>query len=260
MILIINLFDKYKFQIIEICLIFLCQTTKGLKMKKIVLLGLCLIINVTYGSTPTESKINIENVYVPQGYDSNDNVEIVVEGYLPNLCHKSPKVKVDKISNKINLTLTSLYYTNDNYFCPPAVVPFLITVDLGVLNTGEYLIENNNHQKKLNVAKAISENVDNFIYANIEYLEKNYQEQSVVKLKGYNVSDCFELDRVELSTNKSDTVIILPIMKQVREFCPRKMTPFEYEVEVPKMVGRKKVLLHVRTMNGKSVNKLLVNH
>ena len=43
---------------------------------------------------PEEKVIPIEHVYIPSGFDDNDNVEIVITGFLPNLCHKSPSAKV----------------------------------------------------------------------------------------------------------------------------------------------------------------------
>ena len=48
-------------------------------------------------------------------------------------------------------------------------------------------------------------------------------------------------------------------MKQVSEFCPMKMVPFEYEVEVPNNLEKEKILLHVRVMDGRSVNSLYLN-
>ena len=219
-----------------------------------------LPIHLTLGSTPIEKMIDIENVYIPKGFDSNDNVEIVVEGQLPNLCHQVPKIKANISKNKIQLKLTSLFYGNRDYYCPPAIVPFLVTANLGVLKAGTYDVMANNEggrlRKVLEVSVAPTTSIDDHIYANVDYLEKNMGE-NFITLKGYNVSDCFELDRINFGSNGTDTVSVLPIMKQVNDFCPRKMTPFEYTVEVPRDVNEKKVLLHVRTMNGKSYNKLI---
>ena len=231
-------------------------------MKNLMLIFFTLTVTHAWASTPIEKTVYIDNIYVPDGYDSNDNVEVMVEGALPNLCHKSPKVEVHKNGNEVNLKLTSLYYSAENYFCPPAIVPFLLTVNLGILNKGEYKITNGNLdgiKKDLKINEASTEDIDDFIYANVDYLEKVRSEKNLIRLKGYHVSDCFELDHVDFSTNKSDTVIVLPIMRQVSEFCPRKMMPFEYEVEVPSLVERGKILMHVRTMNGNSYNKLIEN-
>ena len=82
----------------------------------------------------------------------------------------------------------------------------------------------------------------------------------IVELKGYNPSDCFQFDRVELVSNKEDVYSVLPIMKKVSDFCPMKMVPFSYEVEIPDDLPRKNILLHVRSMDGRSVNHLFAKH
>ena len=48
-------------------------------------------------------------------------------------------------------------------------------------------------------------------------------------------------------------------MKQVRTHCPKKMIPFTYEFEVPQNLEADKVLLHVRVMDGRSVNTFFNN-
>ena len=45
-------------------------------------------------------------------------------------------------------------------------------------------------------------------------------------------------------------------MKQINDFCPMKMTPFAYDIEVPKTLNKARVLLHVRGMDGKSINSI----
>ena len=97
-----------------------------------------------------------------------------------------------------------------------------------------------------------------YVYANVDYIETT-QGSRIALLKGYNPSDCFEFDRVQFISNERDTYSVLPIMKQVREFCPMKMVPFEILVVVPRTLSVEKLLLHVRVMNGKSVNAIFEN-
>ena len=46
-------------------------------------------------------------------------------------------------------------------------------------------------------------------------------------------------------------------MKQIREFCPMKMISFSYDWKVPAELESEKVLIHVRTMDGNSVNTVI---
>lgn len=230
---------------------------------KPLLLIFALSLSLTAGvlaGTPEERKIPIDRVYAPSGFDNNDNVEVVVTGYLPNLCHKAPAAKVKIKGKTIKITVSSLYYSESNPFCPEMVVPFMQTVSLGLLKSGSYNIVVNGGgefetSSKIEIAGAQSHTVDAHNYAYVEYVEKEI-DSDTVSLKGYNVSDCFELDKIEYFHNDKDTYSILPILKQVSQFCPKKMTPFTYEFKVPRELKSQKVLLHVRTLNGNSVNTI----
>ena len=200
-------------------------------------------------------------MFVPTGFDSNDNVEVVVSGFLPNLCHRVPSSKVTVNGNKIDIKMTSLYYHASSPFCPEMVVPFVKSVPVGLLDKGKYEITVNGktpweQNDAIKVAESTSNAIDEFQYAYVEYIEKE-EDQSRVAFKGYNPSDCFVLDKIEYVSNGKDTYSVLPIMKQVSSFCPMKMTPFTYEWTVPTDLKAQKVLLHVRTMDGHSVNTVI---
>lgn len=230
-------------------------------IKKLLAVG--LLASVALAGVPVEKLVPVENIYSPNGFDSNDNAEIIIEGYLPNLCHKAPFKKVRVDGNKIHISISAYNYDSSNPFCPEVIVPFLESVDVGVLDKGDYEVIVNGHsmyEKKSNmrVYESSSDAVDENVYANVEFIEKEAGSR-VVKLKGYNPSDCFEKDEINVINNKKDVYSILPKMKQVSDFCPMKMVPFEYELEVPKNLDKDKVLLHVRVMNGKSVNSVFNN-
>jgi len=210
--------------------------------------------------TPVEIAVPIEDIYVPTGFDSNDTSEVIISGYLPNLCHKSPATKTTIKGNNIDIQVTALKYHSTNPMCPEMVVPFLETVKVGLLDKGNYSITVNGKTpfkktSKISITESTSSAVDSYIYANVEYVERE-EASKTVSLKGYNPSDCLVLDEVKFVSNKSNTYSVLPIMKQIRDFCPMKMTAFSYDVEVPTEIKKEKVLLHVRGMDGNSVNSL----
>lgn len=232
-------------------------------MRTLTKLILAAIVSMSFAhaGTPVEKMVPVDHVYAPFGFDSNDSVEIVVTGFLPNLCHKAPASKVEIKGNKVNVEMTSLYYHESNPFCPEMVVPFTKTISLGVMDKGDYEITVNGEsqwEKKeaIKIAESTSNSIDDFSYAYVTYVEKENVGQGHVVLKGYNPSDCFELEKIDYVHNGRDTYSILPKMKQVREFCPMKMVPFEYEFKVPNDIDNNKVLLHVRTMEGNSVNTI----
>ena len=93
----------------------LMKTMKNL-MAVAVLLG-----SVAHAGTPVEKMIPVDHAFIPAGFDSNDSVEIVITGYLPNLCHKAPSAKVEITGTKVDVKMTSLYYQESNPFCPEMV-------------------------------------------------------------------------------------------------------------------------------------------
>lgn len=234
-----------------------------MKRIKFAFFAAIMISSFVHASTPKEVLIPVSHVYTPTGFDSNDNTEIVVSGFLPNLCHKSPKTKVLVKSNTIEITLTSLKYHSSNPFCPEFIVPIVKTIDLGVLDKGNYNIIVNGKsmyekKAKINIDEASSNAIDDSVYAGVDFIEKTENSRTII-LKGYNPSACYVFDKFEIFSNNKDTLSILPKMKQVSDFCPMKMIAFELEMEVPKELERDKILLHVRSLSGNSVNTLFLN-
>ena len=231
-------------------------------LSKLVALGLVGMMAFA-ASAPMKKLVPVSNIYSPEGFDSNDNVEVIVEGFLPNLCYRAPMKDIKINGNKIDIKLSALSSEQQNPYCPEMIVPFLEKVEVGVMDKGQYEIEVNGKsvyekQGSIEVDESISDAVDDEVYANVEYIERVQGSRNII-LKGQNPSDCFVLDKVEFVDNKKNVLSVLPKMKQVSEFCPMKMVPFEYEVEVPNNLEKEKILLHVRVMDGRSVNSLYLN-
>ncbi len=231
-------------------------------MKKLVSLLIMSLSLVSVASTPVEKAVPVDHIYVPSGFDSNDTVEIVVTGFLPNLCHKSPAANVNITGRDVDIEITSLYYHESNPYCPSMVVPFTQSVKLGLLDKGTYNIKVNGKspwelEEQIKIKQSTSNAIDDFQYAYVNYIDKDVTAGEVV-LRGYNPSDCFELEKIEYVHNGNDTYSILPKMKQVRSFCPMKMVPFKYRWKVPNDLNKSRVLLHVRTMDGQSVNTIFM--
>jgi len=227
-------------------------------MKFLALLLLSLSLSTTHAATPVERKVPVTGVYSPRGYDTLDSSEVVVSGYLPNTCHKNPKTTVKVKGHKILVSLDSLYYGPENPFCAEVLIPFVRTVNLGLLEKGEYTVsvnEGTNYGKKVkfNVTGSRGDNGRNQTYANVEHIER-FPEKGILKLQGHNPSDCLVLDEIRVLDNGRNTITILPRMKRISQHCPMKMTPFTYNVQVPSEEGR--TLIHVRTMYGDSLNTI----
>ncbi|MBY0415913.1 MAG: hypothetical protein K2Q18_17200 [Bdellovibrionales bacterium] len=211
-----------------------------------------------------ETTIPVDHIYSPAGFDSNDNTEIIVTGVLPDLCYKAPKSTAVLENGKVKVSVKALRKNNGMAFCTVIRLPYTEVVSIGVLDKGKYDVSVNENTSlaitgKLAVTEASSNSIDDTIYANVEEVTRMDNDKRTVLLKGYSPSDCFELKEIEVRDNGLDTYSILPKLKKVREFCPKKMIPFTYEFEVPEKLNADKVLLHVRVMDGRSINTFFNN-
>ena len=236
------------------------MVTLELMMRSFFAAVLFFVSALAFGQAPEKRLVPVENVFIPAGFDSNDPVEVVITGFLPNLCHKSPKAEVEVSSALVKINVESFYYPDSKDECAEMAVPFVEVVSLGILRPGGYQVKVKGagigfQNGELDIEAATSATIDDFNYAYVDYIEKEPGENTVL-LKGYNPSNCFILDEIEYFSNSTNTYSILPKMKRISQFCPKKMTPFSYEFTVPNELEASQILLHVRTLNGKSVNTI----
>lgn len=198
----------------------------------------------------------VKHVYLPSGFDSNDAVEVVVTGAFASACFSRNDVKVKVIEDTIEIKITSISHEKLRS-CPDMVVPFKEVVHIGNLQGGDYkVIVNNKLEDQFSITEASSSSVDENIYAAVEYVEKKSKDEVV--LHGWRYSNCIDIDKVRVVSNNKDTLSILPVMKQLSSFCPMKGMPTQYAVKLDlSSMKIKEALLHVRTMDGKSINSIM---
>lgn len=202
----------------------------------------------------------VDHIFVPKGFDDNDAVEVVVTGKFPNLCYSRNQVSVKQIDKTILIDVTALTREAEAS-CPQMLVPFKEVVTVGNLAAGDYkIIVNQNSADSLSaelaVTTALHPGTDEYFYAAVEWVEQKSKQEFV--LHGWRYSACLKLDRIEAISNGKDTLSVLPIMKQVSDFCPMKGVPESYNAKLDlRKFKVKEALLHIRTMDGKSVNTLV---
>jgi hypothetical protein len=229
------------------------------KLFKVLAMALALILVAAPEAAVIIEDVPVEQVFAPEGYKSNDDAEVVIKGYLPDLCYKSPLAKVAIEGKKIDISLQAYREIGENIRCAEMLSNFLKPVQVGVLDKGNYeVFVNGKAQPNLHIGEFDSDAIDDRVLANVHEAIADH-ELKVVKLQGYNPSDCYSLDEVEIVSNGSDSYSILPKMNKVSDYCPMKMVPFEIEVQVPEDLEKEFILLHVRSMYGKSVNALIRN-
>jgi sulfur carrier protein ThiS len=227
----------------------------------VALIGVCAVAAMSYSNHYEEVAIETEGVFVPKGFDSNDHVEIVVTGQLPNTCYLRPRGEIEITGNKINIRMMATKISGDDVNCIMAIVPYLVSVPLGKMTEGNYDIQINEGatsetKSAIVVEQPNSNSINNFSYANVTHVTILTREQKIV-LEGFHPSSCMEIDRVEIVSNEShDTYSILPILKQIGQACDQTINPFSIELVLPKEKGNDRVVLHVRKMDGTGLNYL----
>jgi hypothetical protein len=223
---------------------------------------------------PLEREIAVKAVFVPgEGYDDNDNVEIVIDGSLPNACFTLGRTETS-VSEDMVITVRQFALRQADRVCIESElsdfalipVPFSKDVALGNLSKGNYTINYKTGNTvtasaTFGVAEAPTETIDNMAYAPVSdaYVPAGFLVNAAGKAKitGYLTSSCMQLDTFDVARDPANGVIVvLPRVKQrLQGACLQYIRPFEKEIDIGNFAeGR--YLLHVRSMNGKSVNRV----
>jgi hypothetical protein len=208
----------------------------------------------------------VDHVFVPRGFDNNDNVELVVTGKFPNPCYNLNRVEVDVVGDLVKLNVTSIKKDSPlTSACGPMKVPFTEVVSVGSLQAGDYRIVVNGGtpyelRNEMQVEIASSNSVDEHLYALVDYVELGFTGglSGDAILVAHSVSPCLKFDRVEYLSNEKDTISVLPVMKKVSSNCPEKKTRIEIPIKFgPDALPHDRVLLFVRSIEGKSVHSII---
>jgi hypothetical protein len=234
-------------------------------MFKILLSLLCFLSSsLAFAFDPTVIAAPVEKVYVPKGFDNNDSVQVVVAGNFPNPCYAVHTTEVKVVEDKILVSVTAIAPNQLNaQICADVLSPFKEEVNIGLLKKGEYQIIVNQTSENpikggISIASSQSSLLDDYLYLDVLYIEQNEGNKTSFKIKGMRYSPCFEIDRIETISNGKDTISVLPILKQVSDFCPMKGQPLSVDTDIDLSgLESDKVLLHVRKSDGKSFNSIV---
>ena len=83
-----------------------------------------------------EKTVAINDVYIPNGFDSGSDAFIVVNGWFPNSCYKLKTVRVDHIGSALHEVTTVAEVTEG--LCLTVIIPFHREVQLGKLAAGDH--------------------------------------------------------------------------------------------------------------------------
>lgn len=239
------------------------------------LLGLSFLVAGVFAnsaraeSQPSLSHAPVKKVFVPQGFDDNDNAEVILQGYFPNSCMKLGPVESYVNPDSQVIQINPQVYVYESAACLQVRVPFVQKVQLGNLNSGAWNIavdgELDVEPLPLSVKKAVSAAPDDYLYAPVDEVvllpePKSNLHRLVVSGRWPELPEgaCFELVRLESRMGPDNALVVLPIAElRPQEKCSlpdNKQRAFSASVLLDKPLPVD-ALVHVRVLNGESLNK-----
>ncbi len=237
----------------------------------ILLLGIGLSASAALAGTetdPVEIESPITKIFIPQGFDDNDNVEVILHGDFPSTCVQVGRTDavIDPLSKTVTVTATAYKYPGK--FCIQSITPFIQTVKLGLLGEGDYTVvlqKDKAVKSELNVARRKTESPDDFLYATVEnaYIDVNFETgKQALKLQGHFPMffiGCMVMKEVRAVYAPSDVLVVQPIAEIVNtDVCNTQPSDRSFEYTSGLQAPFKgEGLLHVRTLNGTSLNRYI---
>jgi hypothetical protein len=224
-------------------------------------------------SLPLEVPAPVEKLFVPQGFDDNDNAEIVIHGVFPNSCWRMGKsgVTVDEDNFTIDVWTTAFQYNPENssdkeVLCAQVMVPYIAPIKTGILKAGTYTVQvrDQNISAILDVNTATTESPDDYLYAMVNAAGVDVDpisQQQTVWVRGVHphfIQGCMVMDEIRAYKNPEDVLIVLPIGRMTDGVECGDDYKYNFFQRVPLNDSiTTESLLHVRAMNGRSYNELL---
>ena len=235
-------------------------------MKTLIFITLLIVSSMFVQAMENQPKLvstDYHTGYIPDGFDTNDNVQIVGEGLFSNTCMRPANftVRIDKQNKKIHINPRAYEYQGQ--MCAMVLNPYSQEINLGLLSAGSYdVIQHGLYKAKLgqlNIRLAPNSEPDEYIYAPVSEASWNYKNgRGYITLKGSFTSTCWSMRAIQVDIQKEKNVIVVQPVSNIKKdtACADRMVPYEKTFAVEGLdAGR--YLLHVRSTNAKAVNNLV---
>jgi hypothetical protein len=234
---------------------------------------LFFVLGFTLGLQAAQ-KISLDQVFViKHGFDDNDDVQIVVDGKLPNVCYRLSETKTAVDTKTKKIVVEQYAELSEFSACTASALPDHLTyavsfskeISLGKLQAGEYEVVYQIKPKtfateKFFVTNAPVNTVDDKLYAPVAQAiipEMIYETSNAeVILSGIFYSGCLALNSTDIKVlREGNVVIILPYLTVYdNSQCDNKSAPLHKILNIGAFQeGR--YLLHIRSLSGRAVNK-----
>lgn len=245
-------------------------------MKKLLMSALAVVCVGAF-SHGIQSKSKVNHLFVvPEGYDDNDNVQLIVNGELLNSCYDLGQTKIMVNSKTSQIHVKQSIYQKQLRECEtietiPSYLNFPVkfnrTISLGQLKTGKWKVffssekEGMEEEASFFIKKSENENTDNHIYASISnvfvpHLMFETKDAEVV-LSGETPNRCLSLPEDNIQIKRYGNIFVLiprlkidPTIKK----CPYMPVPMQKIVKIGELKAGT-YYLQVRSLTGSAINK-----
>ncbi|MDR3608339.1 MAG: hypothetical protein P4M08_13295 [Oligoflexia bacterium] len=236
--------------------------------REIIFAAICLLTTASAWAqsapTGTPTILNVSQIFVPPGFDNNDNVQVILRSNVPNTCYKisNPISHVDLATQTIYVAAQGFRTAGE--FCGEIFIVFNQTVNLGRLPSGDYKVVQikpdgtEGTQAELTVATAKPTWTEDNLYASVDQAFVDTSTGTpVVRLVGTLPSPCFAMQEIHVLHRAAHIVEVLPVMAPVTTqdqmaSCSGKPVPFDVTETLP-AVEPGAWLLYTRSINGQSL-------
>lgn len=235
--------------------------------KSLSILALCLApLYAAAADNPAQVEVPVTRVMFPaKGYDDNDNVQIVIEGDLPDPCYVLGKQQISQDPSGV-ITVHQYAWRRQGDACDTGDLlgesPFSEEVSLGRLKPGDYRVafvpdEDKVQYKPLRVDVATMSATDDFNYARVTTLKVPdvvlEGQHAQIAISGPFSSSCNKLKEPIGVERVGESLVIRPIEINLGD-CGWVLRTFDKAIDLG-VLPPGEYLVHVRSKNGKAVEK-----
>jgi hypothetical protein len=199
----------------------------------------------------------IHRSFLPAGFDTNDNAQLIVTGGYPNSCYMvgHTKYEIDKVTKTINVEVTA--FRRQGPYCLQVYTPFQEEISVGLLDAGSYTVVVNQepgNARTFGVREAPTASPDNHLYAPVTQIIRTGPREFL--LRGNFTSSCMRLETIQVNYEAGEVIAVLPLAAYDSNcFEDHQTRPWEARFQVRSDLNGEQ-LLHVRSLNGDAVNSV----
>lgn len=229
----------------------------------------CLIPTSFTNAQQLEVPAPVSKIYVPTGFDDNDDVQVFVYGNFPNSCFQLGSIHInrDESARRFVIDIKATYLP-DAGFCVQILKPYVTAIKLGTLPQGVYQLvvnpEVGDIRRTISIGKSVSGSTDDFFYADVVFadIEDGSGGSQLLVIEGFYPilkRGCARFaEDPRVIDDAYDLITVLPILEFFDDHhCNDGVMQFRTKILLERAIEGE-TLIHVRRIGGMSYTRLFL--